>query len=157
MISFILNNKNQSFTGDKTTPLLWVIRDQFQLTGTKFGCGIGACGACTVHINGKASRSCMIPISQVKDKDITTIEGLSKNDVLTPVQQAWVDEDVPQCGYCQTGQIMAATDFLQQYPTPTDEQIKKELTNICRCGTYTRIRKAIHKAADLMAKERQNG
>jgi isoquinoline 1-oxidoreductase alpha subunit len=157
MISFKINKKQKSFNGDPTTPLLWVIRDQLQLTGTKFGCGIGACGACTVHVDGKAVRSCTTPISQIQNQNITTIEGLADKDKLTPVQQAWIDEDVPQCGYCQAGQIMAATVFLQKNPSPTDQQIKQEMTNICRCGTYVRIRKAIHKAADLIAQERQNG
>ena len=152
MITFKINNKKFKFKGDPETPLLWVIRDEKKLTGTKFGCGIGQCGACTIHIDGKAQRSCITPVSSVKGKKITTIEGLAENDELTAVQQAWMEMDVPQCGYCQAGQIMAATDFLKTYPRPTDEDIKQNMTNICRCGTYVRIRKAIHRAAELSNK-----
>ncbi|HTZ96138.1 MAG TPA: (2Fe-2S)-binding protein [Terriglobales bacterium] len=129
------------------TPLLWVLRDTLQLTGTKFGCGAGLCGACTVHLDGSAVRSCSTPVSQVGNKTITTIEGLSANG-LHPVQQAWVAEQVPQCGYCQTGQIMAAAAFLAKTPQPSDEQITQSMNgNLCRCGTYERIRRAIHRAA----------
>lgn len=129
------------------TPLLWVLRDTLQLTGTKFGCGAGLCGACTVHLDGAAVRSCSTPVSQVGNKQITTIEGLSTNG-LHPVQQAWVAEQVPQCGYCQTGQIMAAVALLAKNPQPNDEQITEAMNgNLCRCGTYERIRRAIHRAA----------
>lgn len=130
------------------TPLLWVLRDTLQLTGTKFGCGAGLCGACTVHLDGAAIRSCSTPVSQVGNKNITTIEGLSASG-LHPVQQAWIAEQVPQCGYCQTGQIMAAVALLAKTPQPSDEQITQAMNgNLCRCGTYERIRRAIHRAAN---------
>ncbi|MDH3621452.1 MAG: (2Fe-2S)-binding protein [Gammaproteobacteria bacterium] len=152
MITFKLNSKSVSFDGDSSTPLLWVIRDHEQLTGTKFGCGLGQCGSCTVHINGRARRSCMVPVASLAGRSVTTIEGLAADAAkLHPVQQAWLELDVPQCGYCQAGQIMAAVDFLKEHPRPTDEDIDRNMTNICRCGTYKRIRKAIHKAAELMA------
>ena len=152
MISFSVNNKIVNIEDDPDTPLLWVLRDRLKLNGAKFGCGIGKCGACTVHINGKARRSCRVPVSSVADKTVTTIEGLSRDpDNLHPVQQAWLEEDVPQCGYCQAGQIMAAVTFLKKFPKPSDEDINKKMTNICRCGTYVRIRKAIHRAASLAA------
>jgi len=158
MISFSVNNKTVHINDDPDTPLLWVLRDTLKLNGAKFGCGIGECGACTVHINGKARRSCRVPVSSVADKTVTTIEGLSRDpDNLHPVQQAWLEEDVPQCGYCQAGQIMAAVDFLKKFPSPSDEDINKKMTNICRCGTYVRIRKAIHLAASLAAEGKQNG
>jgi isoquinoline 1-oxidoreductase alpha subunit len=148
MISFRINNETAQFEGDGDTPLLWVIRDHLQLKGTKFGCGIGQCGACTVHIDGRARRTCVTPVSAVAGREVKTIEGLAPSaDRLHPVQQAWIDEDVPQCGYCQPGQIMAAVDLLQQNPSPTDRDIARGMTNICRCGTYVRIRKAIHRAA----------
>jgi isoquinoline 1-oxidoreductase subunit alpha len=131
------------------TPLLWVIRDELGMTGTKFGCGIAQCGACTVHVDGEAMRSCSVQVGDMANKTITTIEGLSP-DARHPVQQAWLAEDVPQCGYCQSGQIMAAAAFLKQYPKPTDADIDANLNNICRCGTYVRIRRAIHRAAELM-------
>ena len=154
MISFAINNEAVTFDGTADTPLLWVLRDHFKLKGTKFGCGIGSCGACTVHIDGQARRSCVTKVSSVAGRTVTTIEGLAvSNEKLHPVQQAWIEEDVPQCGYCQTGQIMAAVDLLQQIPKPSDSDIAREMTNICRCGTYVRIRKAIHRAADLMAQE----
>ena len=131
------------------TPLLWVIRDELGLTGTKFGCGISQCGACTVHVNGEAIRSCSMQVGDVSGKNITTIEGLSP-DSKHPVQQAWLAEDVPQCGYCQSGQIMAAVAFLREHLQPSNTDIDANLTNICRCGTYVRIRRAIHRAAALM-------
>jgi isoquinoline 1-oxidoreductase alpha subunit len=131
------------------TPLLWVIRDELGMTGTKFGCGIAQCGACTVHVDGEAMRSCSVQVGDMANKTITTIEGLSP-DARHPVQQAWLAEDVPQCGYCQSWQIMAAAAFLKQYPKPTDADIDANLNNICRCGTYVRIRRAIHRAAELM-------
>ena len=152
MVSFQVNSEEVVFDGDETTPLLWVLRDFFNLTGTKFGCGIGQCGACTLHIDGQAQRSCITPVSTVADKSITTIEGLASNDEeLHPVQVAWLEHDVPQCGYCQAGQIMATADLLQRIPNPTDAEIDANLTNICRCGTYARIRQAIHRAAELQS------
>ena len=152
MISFTINSRKVSFDGEADTPLLWVIRDHLKLTGTKFGCGNGQCGACTVHINGKARRACVTRVSAVAGRDITTIEGLATaDDRLHPVQQAWIEHDVPQCGYCQAGQIMAVADFLERFPKPTDADIDKNITNLCRCGTYVRIRKAIHRAAEIAA------
>lgn len=148
MIAFRVNSKQVRYDGDADTPLLWVLRDHLQLTGAKFGCGIGQCGACTVHVDGEAQRSCMMPIAAIKNKSVTTIEGLASSDgELHPVQQAWLDIDVPQCGYCQAGQIMATVDFLKKFPQPSDEDIDKNMSNICRCGTYVRIRTAIHQAA----------
>ena len=148
-VTFTLNGKSQTVEVDPQMPLLWVLRDTLNLTGTKFGCGMALCGACTVHINGEASRSCITPISAVAGKKITTIEGLSA-DGSHPVQQAWMEEDVPQCGYCQSGQIMSAVALLSKKPKPTDADIDEFMSgNICRCGTYQRIRKAIHRAADL--------
>jgi isoquinoline 1-oxidoreductase alpha subunit len=154
MVSFKINSEEVSYEGDADTPLLWVIRDHLRLTGTKFGCGVGQCGACTVHVDGAAQRSCVMPVSAIDGRDITTIEGLAPSaDELHPVQQAWLEHDVPQCGYCQAGQIMAAVDFLKNNPSPSDEDINNGVTNICRCGTYVRIRKAIHRAAELSAGE----
>jgi isoquinoline 1-oxidoreductase alpha subunit len=152
MISFQVNSEEVSFDGDEDTPLLWVLRDHVKLTGTKFGCGIGQCGACTVHVDGQAQRSCIMPVSTIEGRSITTIEGLAPSeDALHPVQTAWLEYDVPQCGYCQAGQIMATVDLLNRIPNPTDDDIDSNMTNICRCGTYARIRKAIHKAAELKA------
>ncbi len=152
MISFRVNTEVLSFEGDTSTPLLWVLRDHFNLTGTKFGCGIGQCGACTVHVDGRAQRSCITPVSNIAGKSITTIEGLApSDDELHPVQEAWLELDVPQCGYCQAGQIMATVDLLERIPNPSDDDIDSEMTNICRCGTYVRIRKAIHRAAEIQA------
>ena len=148
-ISFTLNGKSQSVDVDPQMPLLWVLRDTLNMTGTKFGCGMALCGACTVHINGEATRSCITPISAVAGKKITTIEGLSEEGN-HPVQQAWIEIDVPQCGYCQCGQIMSAAALLTKKPNPTDADIDDFMSgNICRCGTYQRIRKAIHRAAEL--------
>jgi len=148
-ISFTLNGKPQTVDVSSEMPLLWVLRDTLNMTGTKFGCGMALCGACTVHINGKATRSCIAPISSVAGKKVTTIEGLS-TDGGHPVQQAWMAEDVPQCGYCQSGQIMSAVALLSEKPYPTDTDIDDFMSgNICRCGTYQRIRKAIHRAAEL--------
>ena len=153
-MKFRINGSAVSFEGNKDTPLLWVIRDAVGITGTKFGCGIGQCGACTVHVDGKAQRSCMMPVAAVEGRSITTIEGLADGEDLHPVQQAWLEFDVPQCGYCQAGQIMAAVDFLAANPNPSDADIDAGMTNLCRCGTYVRIRKAIHRAAELQgAKE----
>jgi len=150
MVKFNVNGKDISFDGDKDMPLLWFLRDKEKLTGTKFGCGIGSCGACTVHLDGTAVRSCSIPLNALNGKRVTTIESLAPSDTqLHPVQQAWLDFNVPQCGYCQAGQIMAVADFLESFPEPTDEQIDANLDNLCRCGTYTRMRQAIHHAAKL--------
>jgi isoquinoline 1-oxidoreductase alpha subunit len=139
---------------DPQTPLLWVLRDALDLVGTKYGCGVGQCSACTVHLNGVPIQSCQVPAQAAVDQEITTIEGLAAADgTLTAVQQAWIDEDVAQCGYCQAGQIMRASALLARYPKPTDEQIDTEMAaNICRCGTYVRIRKAIHSAAAKIEK-----
>jgi isoquinoline 1-oxidoreductase alpha subunit len=149
MITLTINGTPHQLDLEPDTPLLWAIRDAVGLTGTKFGCGIAQCGACTVHINGQAMRSCSVPIGRLEGAAITTIEGLS-SDSKHPVQQAWLAEDVPQCGWCQSGQIMATAAFLKQNPTPTDADIDANITNICRCGTYERLRRAIHRAADLM-------
>jgi|SRR5712671_2485523 len=146
-IKFAVNGKQQTVDVAPQMPLLWVLRDTLDLTGTKFGCGAGLCGACTVHVDGVASRSCSIPVSNAAGKSITTIEGLS-SDQSHPVQRAWIEADVPQCGYCQSGQIMSATALLAKTKTPTDAQIDEAMRgNICRCGTYQAIRAAIHKAA----------
>jgi len=148
-VSFTLNGKSQSVDVDPQMPLLWVLRDTLNMTGTKFGCGMALCGACTVHINGEATRSCITPISAVAGKKVTTIEGLS-GEGNHPVQQAWIEIDVPQCGYCQCGQIMSAAALLTKKPNPTDADIDDFMSgNICRCGTYQRIRKAIHRAAEI--------
>jgi isoquinoline 1-oxidoreductase alpha subunit len=145
--TFTLNGQSKTVDVDPQMPLLWVLRDTLDLTGTKFGCGMALCGACTVHINGEAARSCITPISSVQGKKVTTIEGLSA-DGSHPVQKAWIAEDVPQCGYCQSGQIMSAVALLAKKPNPTDADIDDAMSgNICRCGTYQRIRKAIHRAA----------
>ena len=147
MISLSINGRSQSVDVAPDTPLLWVLRDTVGLTGTKFGCGAGLCGACTVHLDGNPVRSCQLPVSAVAGKKITTIEGLSADGV-HKVQQAWISEQVPQCGYCQSGQIMAAAALLAKTPKPTDEDIDTAMSgNICRCGTYQRIRRAIHVAA----------
>lgn len=147
MIRFKLNNKDASFDGDESMPLLWYLRDHQKLIGTKFGCGIGSCGACSVHLEDAVARSCSVPMSTLNNKRVITIEGLMTGQQMHPVQQAWIEMDVPQCGYCQAGQIMAVSDFLKKYSTPTDEEIDNNLSNLCRCGTYTRMREAIHLAA----------
>ena len=150
--TFRVNGSEKIADVSPDTPLLWVLRDSLQLTGTKFGCGAGLCGACSVHINGALTRSCITPVSQVAGKNVTTIEGLGSNG-LHPLQEAWIAEDVPQCGYCQSGQIMAAAAMLQKTPHPTDQQITDFMSgNICRCGTYERIRRAIHRASAGAAK-----
>jgi isoquinoline 1-oxidoreductase alpha subunit len=149
-ISLVANGIAYTADVEPETPLLWVLRDSLKLTGTKFGCGIAQCGACTVLIDGQAMRSCSVPVSAVAGKAVTTIEGLSAEGT-HPVQLAWIELDVPQCGYCQSGQIMAAVALLKDKPKPTDAEINREMTNICRCGTYPRIRAAIHRAAELQA------
>ena len=147
MIEFDLNGAPVSSASDPDTPLLWVVRDELKLKGTKFGCGIAMCGACTIHIDGVAARSCVTPVSAVAGRSVTTIEGLA-TDAGKALQKAWVDEQVPQCGYCQSGQIMSAAGFLENTPNPTDQQISDAMNgNICRCMAYTRIRKAIKTAA----------
>ena len=143
-ISITVNGQVRSLDVDPDTPLLWAIRETVGLTGTKFGCGIGYCGACTVHVNGKAERSCGMPVSSVAGASITTIEGLAANGVLNAVQQAWLDQQVPQCGYCQSGMIMAVSALLAEKPHATDAEIEESITNICRCGTFARVRRAIH-------------
>ncbi|HET6545870.1 MAG TPA: (2Fe-2S)-binding protein [Rhodanobacteraceae bacterium] len=148
-----VNGKPYYHDGDASMPLLWFLRDSLRLTGTKFGCGIGACGACTVLVDGKAARACVTPMKSVIGHAVTTVEGL-ETDRLHPVQQAWIDEDVPQCGYCQAGQIMAAVDLLKRKPKPGDADIAG-ISNLCRCGTYPRIRRAILRAADLIAADRK--
>nr|WP_315458239.1 2Fe-2S iron-sulfur cluster-binding protein [uncultured Sphingorhabdus sp.] len=151
-INATINGKPVSLSAEPDTPLLWVIREELGLTGTKFGCGIAACGACTVHIDGAPARSCSLPLSEIAGKNITTIEGLKSEDgTLHAVQKAWIAAQVPQCGYCQSGQIMAAVALIEQTGTPTDAQIDEAMTNICRCGTYPRIRKAIHAATGQAA------
>jgi isoquinoline 1-oxidoreductase alpha subunit len=147
MVRLTINGKTQDVDVDPGTPLLWVIREQLGLTGTKYGCGIAQCGACTVHIDGAAVRSCVMPASSAVGKRITTIEGLASGKTLHKVQKAWIDHDVPQCGYCQTGMIMAAAALLRQKPKPTDADIDAAITNICRCGTFQEVRAAIHAAA----------
>jgi isoquinoline 1-oxidoreductase alpha subunit len=149
MVTITVNGTQHRLDIEPDTPLLWALRDVVGLTGTKYGCGIAQCGACTVHINGQPMRSCSVPIASVDGASITTIEGLSP-DGNHPVQQAWIAEDVPQCGYCQSGQIMTAAAFLKDYPSPSDADIDANITNICRCGTYERMRRAIHRAADQM-------
>jgi aerobic-type carbon monoxide dehydrogenase small subunit (CoxS/CutS family) len=143
-----VNGKTYRVDAEPATPLLWVLRDNLGLTGTKYGCGIAQCGACTVHVDGRATRSCVLPVSAVLHSEITTIEGLSP-DSSHPVQRAWIEHDVPQCGYCQSGQIMAVAALLARNPNPSDSDINREITNICRCGTYQRIRMAIRRAVEL--------
>jgi isoquinoline 1-oxidoreductase alpha subunit len=146
-----INGEERSVDVDPQTPMLWVLRDHLDLVGTKYGCGIAQCGACTIHINGMATRSCQVTVAAIGNNEITTIEGLSKTGD-HPVQKAWLEEDVPQCGYCQSGQIMSAASLLNSNPNPTDEVIESAMSgNICRCGTYTRIKKAIKKAAESKA------
>lgn len=155
-ISFTINGASQTVDVDGQTPLLWVVRDVLELKGTKFGCGKAACGACTLHVDGKAVRSCSFAIQLAEGKNITTIEGLSGDKDLHPVQQAWKEEVVPQCGYCQPGFMMATAALLESIPKPTDEDIDRNIVNICRCGTYYRMRKAIHRAAAIQAETRNS-
>ena len=148
MARLTINGKAVDVDVDPSTPLLWVIRENVGLTGTKYGCGIRQCGACTVHVDGVATRSCSLLVSAAVDKQITTIEGLAQNGRLHKVQQAWIDHEVPQCGYCQSGMIMAVAELLKNKPKPTDTDIDREITNICRCGTFQQVRAAIHAAAN---------
>jgi isoquinoline 1-oxidoreductase alpha subunit len=148
MPTLIVNGQSHNVDVEPDTPLLWVLRDTLGMTGTKYGCGIAQCGACTVHINGVATRSCSVQLADVAGKEITTIEGLAANGVLHKVQQAWFDNDVPQCGYCQSGMIIAVVDLLKSKPKPTDADIDAAITNICRCGTFQQVRAAIHAAAN---------
>ncbi len=155
-VSFTINGEEQQFDVEEDTPLLWVLREEAGYTGTKFGCGIGLCGACTVHVDGRATRSCITPLATMDGKQVTTIEGLPASEGLSEgelhaLQQAWIDEQVPQCGYCQPGMIMAAADILKNNPDPSEDDIRNRLTNICRCGTYPRLVEAIQKAATLRA------
>jgi aerobic-type carbon monoxide dehydrogenase small subunit (CoxS/CutS family) len=150
-VKFLVNGKQETVDAEPEMPLLWVLRDKLRLTGTKYGCGISLCGACTVHVDGHPVRSCVTPVSTLQWKSVTTIEGLSP-DVTHPVQQAWIEEDVPQCGYCQSGQIMAAASLLKSTSRPTDADIDEAMRgNICRCGTYNQIRRALHRAAEIKA------
>ncbi len=153
-INLTVNSKKYEVDVDPSTPVLWILRDHLNLIGTKFGCGVGACGACTIHLNGRALKSCQLPVSAVGGQSITTIEGIvAENTDLHPVQKAWLELDVAQCGYCQTGQIMAAVALLKSKPNPTDDEIDTAMTgNICRCGTYLRIKAAIHQAAKSSTK-----
>ena len=148
-IDFTINGIPKTVDVPENMPLLWVVRDVLDMKGTKFGCGQAACGACTVHIDGDAIRSCSLAVQYAQNKHITTIEGLSVGEKLHPVQQAWIEEIVPQCGYCQPGFMMAVANLLDKIPNPTDEEIDNNITNICRCGTYYRMRKAIHRAASF--------
>ena len=156
MVTLNINGTDHSVDIEADTPLLWVLRDEIALTGTKFGCGLGLCGACTVLLNGRPTRSCVVPVSAVSGQSIVTIEGLSK-DKSHPVQRAWIEENVPQCGYCQSGMILATVALLKNKPTPTDHDIDTAVTNICRCGTYNRVRKAIHRAARMQENEIAGG
>jgi isoquinoline 1-oxidoreductase subunit alpha len=148
MAALNVNGKTHQIDVEPDTPLLWVLRDTIGLTGTKYGCGIAQCGACTVHMDGTAVRSCSLPVSLAEGKKITTIEGLAENGTLHKVQKAWIDHDVPQCGYCQSGMIMAVAALLKDKPKPSDADINQEITNICRCGTFRQVREAIHAAAN---------
>jgi isoquinoline 1-oxidoreductase subunit alpha len=147
MVTLSINGKSYDIDVEPDTPLLWVLRDAIGLTGTKYGCGIAQCGACTVHIDGTATRSCQVPVGSLSGRQVTTIESLAQNGSLHPVQQAWIDFDVPQCGYCQSGMMMAVVALLKRTPKPTDAEIDAAITNICRCGTYQRVRAAIHAIA----------
>ena len=148
-VTFNINGNSQTVEVEESTPLLWVVRDILDLKGTKFGCGEAACGACTLHVNGEAVRSCSFPVKYAEGKQVTTIEGLSNGEELHPVQQAWMEEIVPQCGYCQPGFMMSTAALINKIPNPTDEEIDENIANICRCGTYYRMRKAIHRAAEI--------
>jgi isoquinoline 1-oxidoreductase subunit alpha len=147
MIRFTVNGRPREVNVEPEMPLLWVLRDELDIKGPKYGCGIGQCGACTVHVDGEPARSCTLPIAKLAGRRVLTIEGLAQGERLHPVQQAWIDHQVPQCGYCQGGQILAAVALLRKVPQPTDRQIDEAMTNLCRCGTYARVRAAIHAAA----------
>jgi isoquinoline 1-oxidoreductase alpha subunit len=147
MATLTINGKSHDVDADPDTPLLWVLREWIGMTGTKYGCGIAQCGACTVHVDGVATRSCLFPVSAAAGKQITTIEGLAQNGTMHPVQRAWLEHDVPQCGYCQSGMIMAVAALLKDKPKPSDADIDSAITNICRCGTFQQVRAAIHAAA----------
>jgi len=149
MTTLMINGKKHDMEAEDSMPLLWAIRDIAGLTGTKFGCGMGLCGACSIHLDGNVTRSCITPVSAAKNKAISTIEGLKTEKGLHPVQQAWVEKDVAQCGYCQSGQIMAATALLKENPNPSDEEIRAKMTNYCRCGTYLQIFSAVKRAAQI--------
>ena len=151
MIRFTVNGRPREVDVEPEMPLLWVLRDELDIKGPKYGCGIGQCGACTVHVDGEPARSCTLPISKLAGRRVLTIEGLAQGERLHPVQQAWIDHQVPQCGYCQGGQILAAVALLPKYPQPTDRQIDEAMTNLCRCGTYARVRAAIQAAAKKKA------
>jgi isoquinoline 1-oxidoreductase alpha subunit len=153
MTTLLINGKTHNIEAEDSMSLLWAIRDVVGYTGTKFGCGIGLCGACSIHLDGKITRSCVTPVSAAKDKTITTIEGLTPEHGLHPVQQAWVEKDVAQCGYCQSGQIMAAAALLQDNPNPSDEEIRAKMTNLCRCGTYLQIFAAVKRAAQIQGEQ----
>jgi isoquinoline 1-oxidoreductase subunit alpha len=153
MTTLLINGKTHNIEAEDSMPLLWAIRDVVGYTGTKFGCGIGLCGACSIQLDGKITRSCVTPVSAAKDKTITTIEGLTPEHGLHPVQQAWVEKDVSQCGYCQSGQIMAAAALLQDNPNPSDEEIRAKMTNLCRCGTYLQIFAAVKRAAQFQGEQ----
>lgn len=154
MVTLDINGKKQPINSDLDTPLLWVLRDELALTGTKYGCGISMCGACTVHMDGEPVRSCALPIEVIKNKKIVTIEHQQKNGILSLVQQKWLEHDVAQCGYCQSGQIMSATALLNKNPSPSDEQIEAAMSgNICRCGTYQRVRSAIRAASNAITQD----
>jgi isoquinoline 1-oxidoreductase subunit alpha len=148
MARFTINGRSVNIDVDPNTPLLWAIRDHVGLTGTKYGCGVAQCGACTVHLDGAAVRSCALPVSAAEGKQVLTIEGIAQGNTLHKVQQAWIDHEVPQCGYCQSGMIMAVVDLLKNKPKPTDADIDSAITNICRCGTFQQVRAAIHAAAN---------
>ncbi len=149
-----VNGKHHSVDVENDTPLLWVLRDELGFKGVKFGCGVAACGACTVHLDGVASRTCVLPVEDAAGLEITTIEGVADGETLSDIQTAWIDHQVPQCGYCQSGMIMAVTALLEEIPNPSDDDIDASITNICRCGSYHRIRKAIHSVAE--AREKAN-
>ncbi len=156
-INFTINGKAATVNVDPLMPLLWVVRDELGLKGTKYGCGKALCGACTLHVDGNAFRSCSLPVQSIAGKNVTTLEGLSESETtLHPIQQAWIDECVPQCGYCQPGFMMAAAKLIKEIPHPTDEDIKTNISNICRCGTHPRIMKAIKRAAEIQAQRTSN-
>ncbi|MDB4953785.1 MAG: (2Fe-2S)-binding protein [Myxococcales bacterium] len=153
MVKLVVNGRSVEVDADDDKPLLWVLRDDLHLTGTKFGCGVAQCGACTVHVDGQAKRSCVMPVGEIAGKSVTTIEGIGSPETFHAVQTAWIEENVPQCGYCQAGQIMSTVALLAANPAPTDEDIDSALSaNLCRCGTYPRIRRAVHRAAAMVRK-----